>query len=153
MGVHLISFQITDAGGKTRSVVMPTADSETYAAICAFVLEVDSLLDAVIGGYISNASVQMTCPLGAGLATSATADYHVSDGGLLSFGATGTAYRSSIYVPTYDRALIDDNKSIADAGATQALQQAILGGVNVTITDKWENALSSFLGGSGVHRK
>lgn len=153
MGVHLVSMKITDAGGNSKSVVFPCPDTATYAEIAAFVLQVDSLVDACISGIIDSAQVTMSCPIDGALNPTPADDMLVSDGGLLGFSATGTAYRSGIYIPTYASALIGNDKDIPNSGATATLITALLGGTNIDVSDKFENQLDAFLSGAKVHRK
>ncbi|KKM74446.1 hypothetical protein LCGC14_1400230 [marine sediment metagenome] len=153
MGVHLVTFQITDAGGNSKSIVIPCPDTATYTEIAAFVLEVDSLIDACISGIITNAQVMMSCPIDGGLNPTPADDMLVIDGGLLGFSATGTAYRSGLYIPTYANSLMGNDKDIPNTGATAALVTALIGGVNIDVSDKFENHLDAFLSGAKVHRK
>lgn len=153
MGVHLISMKITDAGGKSKSIVFPTPDTATYAEVCAFILEIDSLVDACISGIISSALVSMNCPIDGGLNSTPGDDMLVSDGGLLGFTATGTDYRSGIYIPTVATALMGNDKDIPNSGVMATLITALLGGANIDVSDRYENHLAAFLSGSKVHRK
>jgi len=153
MGVHLISFKISDAAGKSKSIVFPCPDTATYAEVCAFVTQIDSLVDGVISGIIDSASVQMACPIDGGLNATPADDMLVEDGGLLGFSVTGSAYRTGLYIPTYSQSLIGNDKDIPNAGATASLITALLSGTNVDVTDKWENPLAAFLKGTRVHRK
>lgn len=153
MGVHLLSFQITDADGKTKSVVMPMADTESIADIQTFVTNHAPLLDNVVDGVISQASVQYSLTLPGGLDATPEDDLLVSTGGLFGFSATGTAYRHGIYVPTVKLALISNSKDIANAGDTATWITDLLSGTEVTLTNKFENVLAAFLGGLRVNRK
>lgn len=153
MGVHLVTMTITDAGGNSKSVVLPVPDTATYAEICSFVLEIDSLVDAVISGIIESAQVTMNCPIDGGLNSTPADDMLVSDGGILGFAVSGSVYRTSIYIPTYAANLMSNDKDIPNSGATASLVTALLGGANADVSDKFENVISAFLSGTKVHRK
>jgi len=153
MGVHLLTWQITDADGNTRSIVMPMADTESVADIQTFVTNHAALLDAVVDGVISKASVQHALTLPGGLDATPEADMLVSTGGLFSFTATGTDYRKSIYVPTVKMALISDSKDIPNAGDVAAWITDLLSGTEISPTDNFENVLAAFLSGTRVNRK
>lgn len=153
MGVHLLSWTITDADGKTKSIVMPMADSEAIADVQTFVTNHAALLDAVVDGVITSAQVQYSLTLPGGLDATPEDDMLVGDGGLFAFSATGTAYRKSIYVPTVKLALISNNKDIANAGAVATWVTDLLSGTEVSLTDNYENVLAAFLSGTRVKRK
>jgi len=153
MGVHLLTWQITDVDGKTKSVVMPLADTESVADIQTFVTNHALLLDAVIDGYISQVTVAYAMTLPGGLDVTPEDDMLVSTGGLFSFTATGTAYRKAIYVPTVKNSLISNSKDIANAGAVATWITDVLSGTEVSVTDNYENVLSAFLSGTRVNRK
>lgn len=153
MGAHLVSFTIQGAEGKKRALTIPVDDSSTHAELLAFALEMDGLLDAIIGGIILGCNVSLNLPVDPLLETTALDDYWVSNGGLLSFAATGTPYRSSLYVPTLNKQHIANDKSIENVGVMNNFIAALLGGANVTASDKEGNALASFLSGRAVDRK
>ena len=153
MGVHLISWKITDAAGAAKSIVMQCADTETYANIALFVLQVDSLLDAVVDVVITSATVAMNCPIDGGLDETPEDDMLVGDGGVMGFAVTGSAYRTSMFIPTVKLNLIGNDRDIANAGATAALITALLSETNIALTDKHENVLASFLSGTRRSRK
>lgn len=153
MPVNLVSFQITDSGGSTRSVVLPCADTETLTDIQSFVTNNASVLDDTIAGIISGASVNMALTLPGGLNATPADDKLVDLGGLLGFDVADSDYRTSIYHPTTLSNLIDNSKNIQNAGAMATWITALLAGTYVDITDKHENSLVSFLSGKRVHRK
>lgn len=153
MGVHLISFKITDSAGKSKSLVFSTPDTATYAECAAFVLQVDSLVDACISGIVSSASVTMSLPIDGALNSTPADDMLVSDGGLLSFDVTGTAYRDSIFIPTVALALMGNDKDIPNTGDMATLITALLSGTNIDLSNKYEQLYASFLSGTRSHRK
>lgn len=153
MGVHLLTFTILDSAGKTKSVVVPMADTESITDIQTFVTNHAALLDAVIGGVIQSAQVQYALTLPGGLNATPADDMPVSRGGLFAFSATGTAYRKSIYVPTVLASLISNDGDIPNAGATATWITDLLSGTEISPTDNYENVLASFLSGSRVNRK
>ena len=153
MGVHLLTYQVTDAAGETKSVVIPMADTEAIADIQTFVTNHTALLDAVVDGVITKATVSYALTLPGGLDATPEADMLVSTGGLFSFTATGTGYRKSIYVPTVKNTLISDSKDIPNAGAVAAWITDLLSGTEVSPTDNYENVLAAFLSGTRVNRK
>lgn len=152
----LLGFQITDEGGKKRNVVYPVVAGATLSQIQVFVDGHLDALDNVTGGKVTGAFVTFSLSLGgmAGGKPAALADHPVKHGGLLGWDVVGTKYRSSIFVPSYMRALIDANESIADAGDTGIYVDSILAGAaGVVISDLAGRALSSFLGGKSSDRK
>jgi len=153
MGVHLITFKITDSGGKSKSIVMQCADTETYADIALFVLQVDSLIDTVIDGVITSAQVSMNCPIDGGLNATPVDDMLVSDGALLGFAVTGSAYRDAFYIPTVKLTLMGNDKDVPNASDMATLITALLSGTNIDLTNKHEQVYASFLTGSRVSRK
>lgn len=153
MGVHLLTFQVTDADGKTKSIVYPMADTESIADLQTFVTNHAALLDAIVDGVLTQASVQYALTLPGGLDATPEDDMLVSTGGLFGFSATGTAYRFGIYVPTVKNALISNSKDIPNAGDTAAWITDLLSGTEVTITNQYENVLAAFLSGLRVNRK
>ena len=150
---HLVSFKITDAGSKSKSMVIPVHEDATYTEICAFVLEVDSLLDACLSAVITQASVQMNCPIDGALNDTPAADVFVTDVGLLGFSVTGSTYKHSLAMPGVSESLYDNFKVIADAAPLTAFLTALLGGVNVDVVNLHNEALAAFLGGSLKFRK
>lgn len=156
MGVHLLTYQITDEGGKTRNVVLPVPDTYTVVQAQAFTDVFLDKLDNAIGGIITKAAILFNLSL-SGMAFgkgTPVADHPVKHGGLLGFAVNGSVYRHSIYIPTYLQTLIDENQSIANAGASAALITSILSGEAViSVSDLHENDLITFLSGRGVDRK
>lgn len=153
MGIHLLTWQIQDSNGDTKSVVMPMADSEAIADIQTFVTNHAALLDAVIGGVIAKATVSYALTLPGGLNPTPADDKPVSRGGLFGFSATGTTYRKGIYVPTVLDTLIANSGDIPNSGVTATWITDLLSGTEVSITDNYENVLSAFLSGERVDRK
>jgi len=153
MGVHLLSYTIQDADGKTKSVVIPMADTEAIADIQTFVTNHSALLDACLDGIITKAAVSYALTLPGGLNDTPANDSHVEEGGLFAFNATGTSYRKSIYVPAYAKSLIANSGDIANAGDTAAWITDLLSGTEVSPTDNFENVLASFLSGTLKYRK
>lgn len=153
MAISLLSWQILDAGGKTKSIVMPMAATESQADIQTFVTNHAPLLDAIIDGVITGASVQLALTLPGGLETVPAVDMLVSTGGLFGFSVTGSAYRKALYVPAVKNSLISDTKDIPNAGAAATWITDVLSGTEVSITDNFENPLAAFLGGERVNRK
>jgi hypothetical protein len=152
MGVHLISFKIEGADGKTKSCVFPVPSTHTETNINDFVARIDQLLDDCIDGFITAVTVNRAVSHSV-TGSSAAADRQVDDGGLLSFAVTGSPYSTGIYVPTYALSLIDDNKSIANSGASATLIAALLAGTDCDVSDKYGNVLASFSSGRRAHRK
>lgn len=149
----LVSFRIVGANGAKKSMVIPVSSANTQTEIEAFVAEIDQLLDNCIDGYIDLVTVTKSVAFSV-TGTSALADRHVDDGGLLSFSATGIDLKYGIYVPTYALSLITDtSKDIANSGATATLTSALLGGANADVVDRNDHALASFLKGTRVTRK
>jgi len=153
MGVHLLTFQITDGYGLTKSVVIPMADTEAIADIQTFVTNHAPHLDEVIGGVITKASVQYALTLPGGLDSVAENDHPVKHGGLFAFSVTGSAYRKSIYVPTVLHTLIAEGGNIANSGFTAAWITDLLSGTEISPTNNHEQVLASFLSGKQVDRK
>ena len=153
MGVHLLAWQITDGAGATKSIVMPMADAESIADIQTFVTNHALILDDVVGGVITAATVSYALTLPGGLDPTADIDHPVKHGGLFGFSATGTAYRYGIYVPTVKHALIAEGGNIANAGDTATWITDLLSGTEISPTNKHENVLASFLSGKWVDRK
>lgn len=153
---NLLGIQITDEGGKVRNLVLPVNYTATVANIQTFLDSHLDKLDNVVGGKITGVFVTLAMSL-AGMEnpkSAPLADHPVDTGGLLGFIATGTKYRSSIFVPTYLNSLIDANKSIANSGDTATFISSVLGGESViTLTDLGGRALESFLSGKRKHRK
>lgn len=153
-GVHVISIVIEDAGGHRKAINLHCSDTETLSDIQTFITAHLPKLDAMISGKIVAATVQMALTLPGGLSTTALADMLVDDGGLFGFGVTGTGYRYATFVPTVNLTLMDNDWSIADAGAVQTWEQSVLSGESaITLTNKHEQALASFLSGTRVKRK
>jgi len=146
-------MKITDAAGKSKSIVQFCADSETMANILLYVLQVDSLFDAVVDGVIVSASVMLNAPIDGALDDTPEDDMLVGDGGVLAFSVTGSVYRHSMYIPTVKLALISNNKDIPNADAVAALVTAMLSETNIALTDRYENPLAAFLEGTRVSRK
>jgi len=132
---------------------MPMASSEAIADIQTFVTNHAASLDAIVGGVIQSAQVSYALTLPGGLNDTPDDDRPVSRGGLFAFSAAGTAYRSSIYVPTIIPTLVANNGDIARAGATDTWLTDLLSGTEVSLTDKFENVLTAFLEGSRANRK
>lgn len=153
MGVHLLRYQVTDAAGKTRNIVLPMADSEVIADIQSYVTANSVAIGAVLGGVITACSVDYALTLPGGMKATYDADHLVSTGGKFAYTVTGSPYRFSFYVPTYLLTLISDSKDIPRSGATDTFLNAIEATANVSLTDKHENPLSGFLNGLRVNRK
>lgn len=153
MAVSLLSWQILDAGGKTKSIVMPMAGTESQSDIQTFVTNHAPLLGAVLDGVITGVSVQLALTPPGGLPTTPLADKLVSTGGLMGFSCVGTDYRKAIYLPTVKNALISDTRDIPNTGDMADWITDLLSGTEVSITDNYENVLSAFLGGTRVNRK
>jgi len=153
MGVHLLTFTITDAGGKSKAFVLPMADTEAIADIQAFVTATALAVDDCIGGIISSAQVAYALTLPGGLNATPVDDRLVNQGGLLAFAVTGSDYRTSSYLPTVVDALVGNNRDIENSGDMATLITALLATGSITLTDKHENPLASFLKGTRVNRK
>jgi hypothetical protein len=154
MGVHIVSIQIEDEGGNHKSIVYPVPDSEPLADIQTFITGVMPELDAVLGGKITQASVQMALSLPGGLKAVALADYPVRDGALMGYSVTGSIYRTSHFLPTFLRTLINSADSVDNAGLTLAYNNALIAGEAVlNVSDLHENPLAAFLSGRGRGRK
>jgi len=156
MAVSLLGIQLTDSGGKVRNVVYPVPDTYTPANMQTFLDTHLDKLDNVLGAKITSAFVTLALSLAGASNLKGTAgdDYPVKVGGLLGFSCTGTPYRTSIYVPTVDRSLIDNSDVIADAGAMATYIASLIGGESaIAISDLHENVIASFLGGRRVARK
>lgn len=153
---NLLGIQITGEGGGIRNLVLPVNSTATVANIQTFVDAHLDKLDNVIGGQITGVSLTLAMSI-AGLANgkgAVVADHHIRSGGLFGFAATGTKYRSSIFVPTFLKTLIGVSGSIDNAGDTATWLASVLGGETViTLTDMSGRALASFLSWERVYRK
>ena len=154
--VDLVSFSITDVGGHTKSVPLYFPTGMTLANIQAGVNAFAPVVDAVIDGIIAAAQVTLALTLPGGL-RSTPGPQRVNIGALLGFDAANTAYKHSIYIPSW-RALYMGQDGITLGGPEMALINGVLGGLGtggseLKPSDKFQNDLTSFLSGDITQRK
>lgn len=149
----IISVGMNDAAGKRRTFPVWVQDGYTVAQLQTFINNFVPLLDAVIGAQILDVSVGYTMTVPGGLKGSPDAGSEVRQGALLSYDATGTPYRFSLFVPTWDEAGYTADV-VNNTGAYATFITNLLNGDGTVLPcDKYDNDLSAYLGGEQTFRK
>lgn len=151
--MDLVSFGITDDAGKRKTWACPIPSGFTDAQIQAWINDVAAKLDAVMGGVIADVSVSKAFTLPGGLKSSADASSEVRQGALVSFGAAGTDYRFSHFIPTWDEAGYTADTVITTGAYGTFLTALTDGNGTIAPCDKYENDLNLYLGGVQTFRK
>lgn len=155
MGIHVISVQVTDDGGKAATVQgLYCPDTATIAQVQAWVTAFLPHLDVVTAGKITRAGVNLGLTLPGGLKATATPDRAVNNGANFAFSAANTIYRNTIWVPAIDMGLVDGQVlDVADPLLDNFKTDIVTGDGTVAPSDKYENDITAFLSGALSFRK
>lgn len=155
MGVHVVSVQVTDDGGKSATVIgLYVPDTVTIAQLQAWLNIFLPDLDVITAGKITRAGVNLGLTLPGGLKATAVNDRPVNNGANMSFSAAGTSYRSTVWIPAIDQGLVTGQVlQTGDALFTDFKTDLVTGDGTVAPTDKFGNDLTAFLSGDLSFRK
>jgi hypothetical protein len=153
MGIHILSLSILDDEGSLRAVNYHLADTATLAQVQTFLDAHLNKLEALVGGVINSATINLGLTLTAPNNILPLVDHPVDNGAIAGFSAVGTAYRHSIYLPTFRKSLI--TAGVVDvAGAFTTWYTSLLNGEAVIdLTNKAGQSLQAFLSSKRTNRK
>lgn len=152
---NLLSIQVTDADGKSKTIPLYFPDTTTLADLQDYADTFLPNLDAVIDGKITQATVTLQLTLVGGLKASAVDGNRVREGALLRFAADDTIYKHSIYIPSWENTGFAGDVVLA-TGAYDTVQDNIAVGIGdpaVAPSDEYGNDLNSFINGNRKFRK
>lgn len=153
--VNTISFQITDFAGGVKSMTVYFPATATAAEMAEFVTDFSPLLDEVIDGKITAATVTTQATLPGGLKADPVSGNTVHEGALLSYDAADTVYTHSVFVPSWENAGFSGDTVLA-TGDYDAVQDAFVSGAVDDApfpSDRYANDLTSYSGGVRKFRK
>lgn len=135
---------------KAVDVFFPSAS--TFAQIQAFATEFLPLLDAVIGGKILEASVNLGITLPGGLKADPEAGSDVHVGGLLTFDVADTEYSHGLYVPSW-KFFTGNLVNLAGAGVGAFITEIEDGDGTISPSDRFANDIVVNTKAKKVYRK
>jgi len=157
--VAILSIRGTDAFGNGGVVTYHLPDGLTIAQYQAFVTSHVPSLDDITGLKLNEASVTLALTMPAVKATAVASSLSTA-GANMSFDAAGTAYSHSIRIPAIRDELVSGKEINASVpvgvGPTTAAQWAadvITGETPALPSDRYDNKLEAFQGGSFSSRK
>lgn len=152
---NLLSVQVTDADGKVKTMPLYFASTTTLAELQGYADDMLPLLDAVIDGKITQATVTLQLTLVGGLKGSAVDGNRVREGALLRFPADNTIYKHGIFVPSWKNTGFAGDV-VLQTGAYNTFQATISAGAGdpvIEVTDEYGNDLNAILSGERRFRK
>lgn len=152
---NLLSIQITDADGKVKTLPLYFASTTTLAELQGYADDLLPLLDPIIDGKITAATVTLQLTLVGGLKGAAIDGNRVREGALLRFPADNTIYKHSIFVPSWENDGFAGDV-VLTTGAYGTFQASISAGAGDPViepTDEYGNDLNAMLNGERRFRK
>jgi hypothetical protein len=156
MAIDIVSLQIRDADGDVKSLPVYVGTGNTLQQLRDTAIDLSGFLDEVIDGVIESATITIETPVAGGLKTTAVVGSEVQRGALLSYMPSGTTYRFSLFIPTWQNAGFSGN----DVNYTDLYLEAIdkfVDGFTATqgvkATDRNGNPFASFIEGFKKFRK
>lgn len=152
---NILSYQITDGIGRTRSLPIYFPTGLTVAQIQGASDLFAAALDVCIDGKLTQATLQLNLTLPGGIKGSAGGDVRV--GLLAGFDCANTVYRHSMYIPTWEAAgftgdVITETSPYDDFIA-DILAGEVFGGGTLAPSDEYANDIVAFLEGKKKVRK
>ncbi len=143
----IISYQIKDFAGNTKSLPYYIPSGGTVAAAQALVNTTAPLLDAAIDGFIPKIHLTIALALPGGIKVAALAGNVVHEGALNQYDAAGTTYNYGSFVPSWSEAGFNGNDVLNTLLAAAQIADQL------NYTDRYANALTAFIKGQRRFRK
>lgn len=154
--VSTVSIGIKGAVGPRRTIPLYVPATATLSDVTAYIAALAPIVDAAVGGKLEDATVSLSVPLPGGLKGSADAGSDARVGANLSYDVEDSAFRHTIYIPTFDQAGLSSGDDVLSTGVYATLIGAFWDetatGDLATTTEEGSD-LTAFIAGKKAFRK
>lgn len=149
----ILSWTIQDDRGLKRAHVQYINSDATLVQLQAYATAHLPTLEACVGGVVTQISVQIPLNIVGPGNLIPVPDCPTDEGAIAAFSATGTGYRTSLYLPTFRKTLITAGEIVVAGPVTTWYTSLLTGEGQVSVQDKAGRDLLAFLSSRKSNRK